>query len=50
MRNFGAYETGASHDDHLAARGQRWWHDGSATDADGELASRGHLQCGCEAC
>ena len=45
MRDFSAYETCASHDDHLAARGQRWWHDDSGAEANAKLAARGHLQC-----
>ena len=50
MRDFSAYETGASHDDHLAARSQRWGDDGSGADANGKLAARGQLQPCRDAC
>ena len=50
MRYLSAYETGASHDDHLAPRSQRWGDDDSGADAKAKLASRGQLQCACQAC
>ena len=50
MRDFRTDKSGASHDDHLAARSQRWWYDGSGAGTNAKLAARGQLQRCREAC
>ena len=50
MRDFSADKTGASHDDHFAARGQRWWDNDSGADAKAKRAAGWQLQRCREAC